>query len=154
MTTRSIAHGTFTVERTYPAAPARVFAAWADPKAKGRWFGDPNNPPKVFEFKVGGREFSSGTAPGGQSFTFDVRYHDIVPDNRIVYAYEMHLNDQRISVSVATIEFKPKGKGTHMVVTEMGAYLDGLDTIKQREEGTAWLMDQLGEYLQKQSADA
>ena len=157
MTSRSITHGTFTVERTYPASPARVFAAWADPKIKARWFGAPDDPDKaakIFEFKVGGREFNSGTAPGGQSYSFDVRYHDIVPDNRIVYAYEMHLNDERISVSVATIELKPKGKGTHMVVTEMGAFLDGLDSVKQRQEGTDWLLDQLGAELQKQSAEA
>jgi uncharacterized protein YndB with AHSA1/START domain len=156
MTERSIAHGTFTVERTYPATPARVFAAWADPKIKALWFGAPNedNTPKIFEFKVGGREYNSGTGPDGQSYTFDVQYRDIVPDNRIVYTYEMELNDKRISVSLATIELKPEGSGTHMVVTEMGAFLDGLDTIKQREEGTAWLLDQLGAELQRQVASA
>jgi uncharacterized protein YndB with AHSA1/START domain len=154
MTERSIAHGTFVVERRYPATPARVFAAWADPKIKARWFGAPggDNAPKIFEFKVGGREYNSGSGPDGKSYSFDVRYQDIVPDNRIIYTYEMALNDERISVSVATIELKPEGSGTHMVVTEMGAYLDGLDNVKQREEGTVWLMDQLGEELKRQVA--
>jgi uncharacterized protein YndB with AHSA1/START domain len=31
MTPRSTEHATFTIERTYDAAPERVFAAWADP---------------------------------------------------------------------------------------------------------------------------
>ena len=76
--------------------------------------------------------------------------YDIVPDVRIVYAYEMHINQAPISVSVSTVEFKPEGKGTHMVVTEHGAFLDGLDNVAQREAGTNWLMDQLGAELAKQ----
>lgn len=154
MTERSISHGTFVVERSYPASPQRVFAAWADPKLKARWFGAPNTPAQIFEFKVGGREFVSGQGPGGADFTFDVRYYDIVPDNRIVYAYEMHLGAQRISVSVATIEMRPEGAGTHLVVTEMGAFLDGLDTLKQREDGTNWLMDALERALAQDDAPA
>ena len=41
MSQRSATHATFVIERTYDASPARVFAAWADRSAKGRWFGPP-----------------------------------------------------------------------------------------------------------------
>lgn len=148
MPERSIVHGTFTLERTYPVPPARVFAAWADPKQKIKWFGDPGTPqePEIFDFREGGREFMESKAHGAE-FTFDVSYRDIVTDNRIVYAYEMSLKGQRISVSVATIEFRPEGKSTKMVLTEMGAFLDGLDTNEQRRAGTEQLVDQLGTYL-------
>ena len=44
MTDRSIAHGTFVLERTYPAIPARVYRAWADPSIKRRWFGAGDEP--------------------------------------------------------------------------------------------------------------
>ena len=36
----TVSHDTFTLERTYPATPERVFAAWASSEAKGQWFGD------------------------------------------------------------------------------------------------------------------
>jgi uncharacterized protein YndB with AHSA1/START domain len=36
---RSTNHATFVIERTYEAAPARVWRAWADPEEKLRWFG-------------------------------------------------------------------------------------------------------------------
>ena len=152
MTERSITHDTFVVERTYPASPARVFAAWADPKIKARWFGSPEgNDTQTFDFKVGGRESSSGKSPNGKNYRYDALYQDIVPNERIVYTYDMHLDDKRISVSLASIELKPAGAGTRMVVTEHGAYLDGLDTPAQRQSGTGWLLDKLGEELERAS---
>jgi len=152
MTERSIAHGDFTVERMYPAPPSRVFAAWSNPEIKARWFGTPekDNPAHIFEFKVGGREYNANKM-GNDEYTFDVRYYDIVPDVRIVYAYEMQINGKRMSVSVATVELKPDGEGTHMILTEKGAFLDGLDNVAQREAGTQYLMDQLGEELKRQA---
>jgi len=96
MTERSVTHSTFVVERTYDASPARVFAAWAEPERKARWFGDPEQGVSEFEldFQVGGREFNRGTVEG-QTYTFEARYQDIVPDERIVYAYDMHFEDAR-----------------------------------------------------------
>lgn len=148
MTERSIAHGSFTVTRSYPAKPSRVFKAWANPEFKRKWFGSPkaDDPTSIFEFRVGGREYNAGKF-GNDTFTFDVRYQDIVPDQRIIYTYEMTMNGQRISVSLATIEIEPEGDGTRMTVVEHGAFLDGLDNVRQREEGTNALMDALGNSL-------
>lgn len=148
MTERSIAHGSFTVTRSYPAKPARVFKAWSNPEFKRKWFGspDPAKPDNVFEFKVGGREYNAAKM-GNDLYTFDVRYQDIIPDERIVYTYEMTINGQRMSVSLATVEIVPEGDGTKMTVVEHGAFLDGLDTVRQREEGTNYLMDALGKSL-------
>lgn len=66
-----------------------------------------------------------------------------MPNERIVYTYDMHLGDKRISVSLATIEFKPKGSGTHLVLTEQGVFLDGYDDAGSREEGTRWLLGKI-----------
>ena len=88
---------------------------------------------------------------GEDDYTFDVRYQDIIADNRIVYTYDMTMNGKRISVSLATIEITPDGSSSmRLVVREDGAYLDGLQHPAQREEGTNYLIDQLGAYLDKQ----
>lgn len=147
---RSIAHATFTIKRSYKAAPARVFKAFADPAAKAKWFGAPGDGVKAssMEFRVGGREHSSGKIPNGPSYTFDALYEDIVPDERIIYTYQMTIDDKRISVSVATIELRPAGTGTELSLTEMGAFLDGLDNAAQRELGTRDLLDKLGASLE------
>lgn len=152
MTERSIAHGTFVVERRYPAAPARVFKAWADPAVKGRWFGGGNNDVKEFDFREGGREYSAGSM-GDTTYTFEVQYQDIVENNRIIYGYQMTMNGKRISVSVAAIEIHPDGNGTRMTVTEHGCFLDGLDNLEQRRAGTEHLVDALGAELDRQTAN-
>jgi uncharacterized protein YndB with AHSA1/START domain len=121
-----------------------VFAAWSQPDAKARWFGGSRGEYEL-DFRIGGREFSRGGPQGGPVYTFEARYQDIVPDERIVYAYDMHLDDARISVSLATVELKPAGEGTRLIFTEQGAFLDGLDTPEQREQGTGGLLDALGE---------
>jgi uncharacterized protein YndB with AHSA1/START domain len=149
MTERSVAHGVFSVERSYDAAPARVFAAWADPKIKGKWYGDPNKESvaDVFEFRVGGQELRTGEIGPGQTYSLDTRYYDIVENQRIVYAYEVIINGARTSVSVAAVEFKAQGSGTQLVVTEQGAFLDGIEKPEERQGGAAFVLDRLGELL-------
>ncbi|HEX9785108.1 MAG TPA: SRPBCC domain-containing protein, partial [Opitutaceae bacterium] len=83
----------------------------------------------------------------GRVSDFQAQYHDIVQDRRIVYSYSMHIDDKKISVSLATIEFEPAGKGTKLVLTEQGAFLDGYDDAGSRERGTGSLLDALEKSL-------
>jgi uncharacterized protein YndB with AHSA1/START domain len=143
MTERFVKHATFVIEKTYPASPARVFHAWADPEAKAKWFSKPDS----FEFRVGGREFSRGGPPEGPVFTFDACYQEIVPEQRIVYSYTLDSDDTRISVSITTVEFAAVEGGTKLVFTEQGAFFDGHDTPEVREHGTNEMLDALGRTL-------
>ena len=157
MSERSTQHATFVIERTYPAPPARVFNAWAEPQAKARWFVGPDEweaSDHELDFRVGGREHVSGGPPGGPVHTFDGRYHDIVPNQRIVYTYDMHLDKTRISVSLATAEFKPAGTGTRLIFTEQAVFLDGADSPAEREHGTRALLDNLDAALRREPAGA
>jgi uncharacterized protein YndB with AHSA1/START domain len=150
---RSVSHGDFTIERTYSGVtPQRVFDAFASAKGKDGWFTAPNDQWEIVEremdFRVGGRERLKGRWEGGVTSTFDAVYHDIVPNERLVYTYEMHLDDRKISVSLATLQLKPAGaRWTTLSVTEQGAFLDGYDDAGSRERGTGMLLDRLGESL-------
>jgi uncharacterized protein YndB with AHSA1/START domain len=150
MTERSVTHATIVVERTYDASPARVFAAWADPAVKVRWFAGPDewgSGDFELDFQVGGRERNSGGPPGGPVHRYDAIYQDIVPDQRIILTYDLYLDETRISVSLATVELKPAAAGTHLIYTEQGAYLDGHDVPDLREQGMGRLLDALGAEL-------
>jgi uncharacterized protein YndB with AHSA1/START domain len=146
----SVAHSSFSVERTYPASPARVFHAFADQETKRRWFAEGEGW-EVFEytqdFRVGGREFSRFRFGDGPEMTFDALYMDIVPDRRIVFAYSMTIGPKIISASLTTVELEAAGGGTRLIHTEHDAFLEGGDTSRSREAGTRELLDKLAETL-------
>jgi uncharacterized protein YndB with AHSA1/START domain len=150
MIKRSATHATFVIERDYKAAPAKVFDAFANPQSKAKWFGGPDEwekSPHSFDFRVGGKESLSGGPVGGAVHTYNAQYWDIVENERIVSSYEMLLDQRRISVSLATMEFKPNGAGTTFILSEQGVFLDGYDDAGERERGSRILLDQLETYL-------
>ncbi|GAB6991017.1 SRPBCC family protein [Paenibacillus pini] len=111
--------------------------------AKAKWFSKPD----IFDFKVGGREYSSGGPPEGPIFIFDASYQELVPEQRIVYTYTLDADGIRISVSITTVELIQVEGGTRLIFTEQGSYFDGHDTPEVREHGTSVMLDALGRVL-------
>jgi uncharacterized protein YndB with AHSA1/START domain len=148
---RSVVHASFELQRTYDAPVARVWKALTDEKAKQKWFcGAPGRwelLERHMDVRVGGTERLKGRWQGGMVSAFDAVYHDAVPNERLVYSYAMHLDDKKISVSLATMQLKAEGAKTTLTVTEQGAFLDGYDDAGSREQGTGHLLDALGASL-------
>jgi uncharacterized protein YndB with AHSA1/START domain len=150
MSLSTVAHETFVIERLYDVPVARTFRAWADPLLKARWFAgsaEALGAGYELDFRVGGREVNRGGPPGGPVYRYESEFRDIVPGQRIVHTYEMFADQSRISVSVATVLFSGDETKTELVVTEQGVFLDGLDTVAQREEGTRSLLESLAASL-------
>ncbi|WP_413711077.1 SRPBCC family protein [Rhizobium sp. Rhizsp82] len=150
MSEYSTVHSTFSVERTYEASPACVFAAWSDPKARLQWEAIGDNFTTTYtqnDFRVGGRDVSKFDFGKSDQYVADARYEDIVKDRRIVYAYTMSHNERRISSSLTTISLTPVAEGTHVVLTEQITILDGGDKVEYRQAGIAGQLDQLGTFL-------
>ena len=74
-------------------------------------------------------------------------HSDIVPQRRIVYVYQMYLDETKISASLATVQFHPHDRRKRLLVTEQGVFLNGDRDEGSREEGTNWLMDQFAASL-------
>jgi uncharacterized protein YndB with AHSA1/START domain len=150
MTLSTTAHDTFVIERTYDVPVNQVFRAWAEPQLKARWFAgsaDALGTGYELDFRVGGREVNRGGPPGGPVYLYESRFSDIVPEERIVYTYEMYADEVLLSVSVATIEFHSQGATTRLVLTEQGVFLDNRDTVAQREDGTRSILESLATSL-------
>lgn len=154
MATEMTRHDTFVIERRLKASPARVFAAWSTLEAKKKWFfgGEGwEEQVRAFDFREGGVEELVGRKGSGTISRFHCRYWEIVPDRRIVYAYDMTMNGVRISVSLATIELRPDGAGTQLTLTEQGAYLVHFDPNGDdhgsRLRGTMELVDRVEAFV-------
>jgi uncharacterized protein YndB with AHSA1/START domain len=144
----SVVHASFHLERTYEAPVARVWKALTDKQAKEKWFaGGCELLERHMDVRVGGSERAKGRWESGVVSTFDAFYHDVIPNERLVYSYVMHLDDKKISVSLATMQLKAVGGKTTLKVSEQGAFLDGYDDAGSREHGTGYLLDALGKSL-------
>ncbi|HEY3021128.1 MAG TPA: SRPBCC family protein [Solirubrobacteraceae bacterium] len=146
----SVTHADFTIERRFACTPEQTFRAFADPELKRQWFANPGNWPDAeweLDFRVGGGEVNSGGSPGGRHNAFRSRFHDIVENERIVFAYDLLHDHRLVSVSLTTIEFFSDGAGTRLVFTEQGAFLDDLGDAAEREHGTGKLLDALERLL-------
>jgi uncharacterized protein YndB with AHSA1/START domain len=148
---RSVVHAAFHLERTYDAPVGRVWKALTNEQAKAKWFAGAAGRWELMErhmdVRAGGTERLKGRWEGGVVSTFDAVYHDVITNERLVYSYMMHLDDRKISVSLATMQLTADGGTTTLKVSEQGAFLDGYDDGGSREHGTGLLLDALGASL-------
>jgi len=149
----STMHCSFTIERHLDASPAQVFDAWSTPEIKSRWFYGSEEWSSIgykLDFRIGGREHLVSGPSEGPMHIYDARIEDIVPNERIVYSYDMNLGEKRVSVSLATVELHPDGEGTRLVFTEEDVFLDDAYEEMSREEGTRSLLDNLERELRRE----
>lgn len=148
----SATYADFTIIRIFKSPVHKVYQMFADKQAKELWFGGPSDRASndhTLDFVVGGSEFNSGKFHDGVTHVFKAHYYDIIPEKRIVYSYEMYLDDKRISVSLSTIEFIAEGDNTKLTLHESGVFLDNLDKPENRERGTKELLNALENALIK-----
>ncbi len=143
---RSVDHTRFEIQRTLKADTRRSFRAFSREDAKRKWFSC-DDWMEVVEYsldcRAGGSEISRVRIPGGQDHLYLAHYFDVVPDQRLIFGYGMHLGDIRLSASLVTIVFEPKGANTLMTYTEQVAMLDGHQDIEERIRGTELGLDSL-----------
>lgn len=147
-----VVHDTFVLTRTYPKPPAAVFAAFADPAKKRRWYASHASERYDNDFQVGGAEISASrmgddTPFPGASLVSDARYLDIVDQVRIVMAQTMAMDGRRFSASLITFEFRAAGEGTVLVMTHQAGYFEGADGPEMRRHGWGVILDSLGAAL-------
>jgi uncharacterized protein YndB with AHSA1/START domain len=148
-----IVHDTFTLDRTYDAPLAEVWRCWTDPELRPRWFHGPegwDTLERSHDFRVGGRELLRGRMPSGTETKFLSTFHVIVPERYIITTYDMYVGDPMMSVTLATMEIEPAGKGTRLRYTEQGTFFDGNPkSAESRKKGTSWHLDNLAEVLRR-----
>jgi uncharacterized protein YndB with AHSA1/START domain len=158
MSQDTVQFDTFVIERSFDAPLARVYAAFADPRIKGRWFAEGDNHDVeqfAMQFEVGGREqsryrFKAGTPFAGVALESEGVFLDIAPDARIVASATMAIGGRRISASLHTFEFADAGgAATRLRFTHQAAFFEGADGPAMRRAGWEQLFAQLTANLQE-----
>ena len=142
----TIAHATIVMERTYNAAPSRVFSAWADVEARKRWSAPADNIRIDYEdsdFREGGRDLSRCIEPGNDDYIAMVHYIDIKRDQRIFFFEDIAHGERRVSAALITVELMPKDAGTHLRLTMQIASFDGSNMEQGYQFGWSAALDNL-----------
>ena len=146
-----VVHATCVVQRSFSKPVSVVFAALSDPSKIRKWMGGSKHS-ELFEFssefREGGKQvmkYKMGpkTPIAGAVITNEVRFQQIVPDERIVTASTMKMGDLIFSASQVTFELMPTDKRTDLILTHQGAFFEGSDGPARREQGWNELMDNL-----------
>ncbi|WP_083974129.1 SRPBCC domain-containing protein [Kitasatospora mediocidica] len=148
-----VVHGSFTLRVDFSASPEQVFAAFAEPSLRTRWFrlpGSSKHATHALDFRVGGSEVATNLFVSGdveERVEYRSRFHDIVPGERIVYAYEGHVDGLRHWVSLVTVELAAQAGGSRLDWTEQYTYLvvsdDGSQETAHLRGGTRLLLNGL-----------
>ena len=111
-----------TLERRYAAAPARVFAAWTDPKEIARWWGGADWEILGIEsdLRVGGRFRHRSRLPSGELSEVGGTFREVVPGAKLVFTWAWHSTPER--ESLVTVTLAPDGSGTKLTLTHERFY--------------------------------
>lgn len=146
-----LARAGFTLTRDYPVPVGKVWAAFSEEDQKLDWFGSGDayeSGEWQFDFRIGGRDVAEGTFHDGPVSRYEATYTDIVEHVRIVTTYDMWLDGEHMSTSVASFEFEPVDGGTRFTHVEHGVFFDRFHADgAAREEGSRGLLQALANHL-------
>jgi uncharacterized protein YndB with AHSA1/START domain len=105
------------IERRIKAAPAKVYAAWTDPKNIMRWWGSDDGPTLHAEadVRVSGRFRIRFRTMQGEEHECSGVYCEVVPDRKLAFTWNWADPPER--ESLVTVELKPHGDGTVLTLT-------------------------------------
>jgi uncharacterized protein YndB with AHSA1/START domain len=152
----AVVHNTFVIEKNYPKAPDKVFAAFRNPARKKGWYAGGGAHDVVsydLDFRVGGREvlvgkMKPGTPIAGAMLTWASSYEDISENRRIVFCQTLDRDGARISVALITAELMEQCAGCRLVFTHQAAFFEGADGPQMREHGWRYLLDAVSAALE------
>jgi uncharacterized protein YndB with AHSA1/START domain len=140
----TIETATVRVERHIDAAPERVFDAWLDPDAVGRWlFATPEGVMERVEIdaRVGGH-FRIDERRGGELASHFGGYEEIDRPRRLVFSFGIDRAPD--AMTRVTVEITPEADGSRLVLTHEKVWAD---YATRTGEGWATILDGLASAL-------
>jgi len=117
MATQTATKPSLTVKRRFKAPPAKVYAAWIDPKKVMRWMGpgEIKGAAAECDARVGGRYRWTMRKPTGEELEISGIYREVVPNEKLVFTWAWKSAPQE--ESLVTVLVQPDGDGTMLTLT-------------------------------------
>ena len=134
------------IRRVYNAPVAAVYAAWTDPEQMKHWFAPSDDfgmSEVVLDVRVGGRYRVIMHRPDGDVSRVGGEYREVVPNRKLVYTWAWESTPER--ESLVTVEFKPSGQGTELLLTHQ-RFAD-TEARDKHQHGWNGCLERLGRYL-------
>ena len=136
------------VRRVYQAPVAAVYAAWTDPEQMKQWVGPGDawgESEVTTDVRVGGRYRMVMHAPDGEVHRVGGVFREVIPNNKLVYTWAWESTPER--ESLVTVEFKPSGHETELLLTHRRFF----DTQARDRHQQGWngSLDRLGRFLSR-----
>jgi uncharacterized protein YndB with AHSA1/START domain len=122
----------------------KVFSAWTEPEVMRQWF-FPRELTLVSaesDVRVGGR-FRAAMSNGTQTYTVCGTYHELVPDQRLVFSHRWE--EQDAVETLVTVEFEDRDGGTLVSLTHEGFRTP--EAAKGHEGGWHSTLENLAHFL-------
>ncbi len=144
------------VRRRFAAAPAKVFAAFADAELVGRWLSPASDIRMTvlqFDFRVGGAYRFAYDVPGGQIMIVGGVYRSIVPPSKVVFSWIIEPPDIHAGIeSEVTVTIAPDGDGAELLIRH--ERLVRPDAVERHATGWQGALDRLAALLGAPEATA
>ncbi len=152
----SIAEKSFTITRTFDAAPHLVFELWTDPQYMSLWWGikGATNPLCELDVRPGGKWRIDMRTPDGQIYTSQGEYLEVIEDQLLVFTDVPDESTARGAPGeprpvINTVRFEPDGNGTK--VTLEARFASNADRDRRLElgvlQGISQSLDRLAELI-------
>jgi uncharacterized protein YndB with AHSA1/START domain len=106
------------LDRRYDASPAFTFALWTDPRLLATWWGPEGHHLTTCEVDLRpGGNWRFNMEKAGQAHWIHGTYHEVVPDQRLVFSSHFPEFDVH---SVISVRFSADGQGTRMHFLQTG----------------------------------
>jgi uncharacterized protein YndB with AHSA1/START domain len=128
---------TVVVTRTFRARPERVFAAFENAAELARWMGQPGSRTEVedLDVRVGGAVRVRMSWESGMSIRLHGTFEKVEKPSLLRFTWAMEGDDA--NAGVVTVEIRPHGTGTELVLTHEG--LTGPALAQAKAGWNGWL---------------
>ena len=141
--------GALTDSRLIAAPLPLAFDAWTQLDHRRHWFvgTEWTEIERSLDFRAGGVEFAHGRFATGVETRYSALFHEIVPNARLAYTFDVRVDGVLSAVALAGVEFAAVAGGTEVTYTEQALFLAGTYNPDSRRAGTRILLGQYETHL-------